>query len=54
MRVILKLDDGSERRIDTPDPALVGLWLKAIFDEMATGYRGRSGPVPTTFVLEVW
>ena len=32
MRVVLTSSDGSEWRIDTPDPHLVGDWLKSIFD----------------------
>jgi hypothetical protein len=32
MRVILKSSQGPEWRIDTPDPHVVGDWLKSIFD----------------------
>jgi hypothetical protein len=54
MRVKLTSPDDTERVIDTPDPMLVGLWLKAIFDEF-----GKSGPhyvgrIPTQFILEVY
>ena len=54
MRIVLKSPDGSERRIDTPDPMLVGLWLKSIFDEFGKNGPYRSGPIPTEFTLEVW
>jgi hypothetical protein len=52
MQVILKEPNGDERQIDTPDPALVGLWLKSIFDNLSYG----SGPrqLPLRYILTVY
>ena len=54
IRVILRGPGDQTHQIDTPDPALIGAWLKAIFDKFATGYKGRPGPLPSQFTLEVW
>jgi hypothetical protein len=52
MTVILKSYDGREWRLDTPDSALIGLWLKVIFDEQA-GHPERHGGPPVGFSLEI-
>ena len=50
MRVILT-SYGSEQawQLDTPDPSLVGTWLKSIFDD----YQGTPYYYPVEFTLKV-
>ena len=53
IRIVLKGPGGDVvAKLDTPDPALLGIWLKAIFDQEFHGLR--AGPIPLTYTLEVW
>lgn len=45
MRVILRSYD-AKWQIDTPDPTLIGPWLKSLFDDFATQQISQSNPYP--------
>jgi hypothetical protein len=49
IRVVLEAPDGNVYRLDTPDPALIGQWLKELFDAMA----GPAPHLPTTFKVTI-
>lgn len=49
MRVVVTGPNGDRYQLDTPDPALIGVWLKALFDE----WQGPRPRIPTTFMIEV-
>jgi len=51
MRATLTASDGREFRIDTPDPALVGAWLKSIFSDLLLPPQGL--PAPIEFMLRL-
>lgn len=40
---------GRTYRLDTPDPELIGTWLKALFDS----WNGPRPAIPTRFVVEI-
>lgn len=50
MRLILRNPGSQEWWLDTPDPALVGPWLKAIFDSFG---EFRDPIHPIEFTLEI-
>jgi hypothetical protein len=51
MRAVLIAPNGVEWRIDTPDPELIGVWLKSIFSTLSPPSRGL--PAPIEFRLEM-
>lgn len=38
--------------LDTPDPALIGIWLKTIFD-LTQRPRPGTAPIPITFTITI-
>jgi hypothetical protein len=52
LSISLTLPNGEERRLDTPDSALIGLWLKSQFDS----YRIRQGGtrIPLQFTIRIY
>lgn len=36
-------------RLDTPDPAMIGTWLKSLFDS----WQGPRPQIPTRFTVEI-
>jgi len=46
MRVQLFDINQQEYRLDTPDPALVGPWMKVLFDDIMPKRSGRPWPAP--------
>lgn len=56
MHVELRGPGDQRHQIDTPDPALVGQWLKAIFDDLGairTHYPKTGWQVPAEFMLRI-
>jgi hypothetical protein len=49
VRVVLTSPTGDRYQLDTTEPELIGVWLKAWFDH----WSGPAPRVPSTFTIEV-
>lgn len=49
IHVTVSRQGGSEYQLDTPDSAMIGTWLKSLFDS----WQGPAPSIPTRFTVEI-